>query len=40
MVEAGADRVAMAEPSKLSCMESKAVLDPILCAKMDPVVGV
>jgi len=37
---AGADCVAMAEPSKLSCIESKAAVDVILCAKMDPAVGV
>jgi len=30
----------MAEPSKLSCIESKAVIDAIFNAKMDLVVGV
>jgi len=40
ILEAGADCVAMAEPSKLSCIESKAVVDAIFCAKMDPAVGV
>lgn len=35
--KAGADCVAMVEPSKLSCIESKV---GGFCAKMDPAVGV